>query len=422
MMQRFSRRDDSGVAMLTVILVGVVLTGLALVSADLSISNLRNAGRDRVAGGALGAAEAGLARGIAHIRQNSVGELATSSWGSSASPTQLTFSDGGEAEVWIETVQPFQPPTHKVGTYVIHSEGTSGEGPGLRRLTQRVTVKPLQLPLGVYAQRIALNGTPQTFQQSVFSQTCISGREKMIFNGQDEFYGIPSAAHSAQWISEGNGACAANNPRNIHKPSVGNCNPAYPNDQDLQGGPTGSSACATAGTTDSFFDVGALAAYGQTLPESVLKTLRAKARSIGQYWETTTWTPPDPNVHPDAIIYFKLGANQKVNISTDLDGYNVDPATCAPRRTVIVVVENNSVANGGLDFQSNANLMGGMFVPKGTFAYRGTSTFTGPINAHLIDQWNGNATSQLTSCYLADLPGGLLDVRAERFHEDDTVS
>lgn len=418
---RLQRHDDTGVAMLTTILVGVVIMGLALVATNVSISNLKNAGRDRVAGGAFGAAEAGIARAVAYIRKNSVGELGSSEWGSSVSPKQLTFSDGGSAKVWIQTVQAFAPPTVPLGTYLIHSEGRSGEGPGLRKLTQSITVAPFRFPMGVYAQEIKLNGTPQTFRQSVFSENCIIGREKMSFSGTDAFYGIPSAAHSAKWIATGNGACSAMNNNNIHRSNP--CNGAYPNDRDAQGANPVGDPCAAAGTTDSSFDSAKLAAYGQQLPASILGALRAKAQAIGQYWTSTTgWTPPDPAVHPDAVIYFKIGANRTLNIANDLDAYNIDPATCTPKRSVIVVVENDSVGNGGLDLQSNANLMGGIFVPKGNFAYRGTSTFTGPINAHTITQWNGNATSQLTPCYLADLPGGLLDVRTEVFHEDDTTS
>lgn len=413
-----ARGDDSGVAMMTTILIGIIIMGLGLVATNVSMSNLKNAGRDRVAGGAFGSAEAGIARAVAYIRANSVGELATNEWGSSTNPKQLTFADGGSAKVWIQAVQAFAPPSVKKGKYLIHSEGRSGEGPGLRRLTQSLTVEPFRFPMGVYAQEIKLNGTPQTFRQSVFSENCISGREKMVFSGTDAFYGIPSAANSAKWISTGNGGCSETNSRNIHR--SGPCHPTYVHDRDAQGANPSGGTCQTSGTPDSSFDAAKLAAFGQQLPASVLGTLRAKAQAIGQYWESTTWTAPDPTVHPDAVIYFKLGANSTLNISTQLAGYNVDPATCTPKRSVIIVVENASVGTGGLDLQSNSNLMGGIFVPKGNFAYRGTSTFTGPINAHTIQQWNGTATSQLTACYLADLPGGLLDVRTEVFHEDDT--
>ena len=39
--------------------------------------------------------------------------------------------------------------------------------------------------------------------------------------------------------------------------------------------------------------------------------------------------------------------------------------------------------------------------------------------ADTIEQWNGNATSQLTSCFLQNLPGGLMSVKSTRFREVD---
>ena len=58
------RSGDSGAALMTVLMAGAILTASALVMVNLSLTNLRNAGRDRVAGGAMGAAEAGLSEGV----------------------------------------------------------------------------------------------------------------------------------------------------------------------------------------------------------------------------------------------------------------------------------------------------------------------------------------------------------------------
>ncbi len=421
--------DDRGVAIMTTIMIGAVLTATAVFLVDVSTSNLRNAGRDRVAGGAYGAAEAGIAQAVAYMRLRGVGDLSCSPgctanpWGSSTSPQELSFSDGRTARVWIEKIEPFNPPAVRHGTYKVHSEGSSGQGPGLRRLEQTVRVDPFRFPMGVYAQRIELNGSPKTFQQSLFSDSCILGREKMTFEGIDSYYGIPAGAHSAQYIREGNsGVCGGGNTKNIHSTGVCPAKTEYWNDQDLEGNVLDGTSCYSSSNpvrTTSHFNAVELAKYGLKVPASVLAALRAKAQSMGQYWESGQWTPPDPTVHPDAVIYFKVSAGDTINIANELDGYNVNPDTCTPRRSVIVIVDNESVGAGGLQLQSNANLMGALLVPNGEFAYRGMSTFTGPINANTIKFWNGTSKSKLTDCYVDNMPGGLLDLRLTRFHEVD---
>ena len=54
-------------------------------------------------------------------------------------------------------------------------------------------------------------------------------------------------------------------------------------------------------------------------------------------------------------------------------------------------------------------------IEQGTVAV----TWTGTIWADTIEQWNGNATSQLTSCFLQNLPGGLMSVKSTHFREVD---
>jgi hypothetical protein len=136
--RRARERDgESGAALLTVMLAGAILTAVAVVGATVSINNLKNAGRDRVAGGAMGAAEAGIAEAITYLATQGVGRITCSPscgvanpWGNSASPQVIAFPDGRRAEVWVQVVQAFSPPAAPVGTYKIHSYGTDGSGPG----------------------------------------------------------------------------------------------------------------------------------------------------------------------------------------------------------------------------------------------------------------------------------------------------
>jgi len=425
-MFRRAGRDDAGVALLTVIFAGAVITALAMVAATVSLNNLRNAGRDRVAGGALGAAEAGLAEAVSYLSTSTAGELAcspacaTNPWGNQASPKSITFPDGRVAKVYITVVQSFAPPAQKLALYKIHSTGTSGTGPGTRVLEQTVTGKPAEIPIGVYANTINVSGTPQTYAESVFTKNCISGRNQMRFGtALDPYFGIPPSAHSVKWISEKNSGCSATEANNIHKSAA--CNPAYPYDQDLQGGPIGS-PCSAPNNTSKFTQAD-LDTYGRGLTENELALLRTQAKSIGQYWTSPNgWVPPNPNVYPHAVIFFDVGPNDTVNIQSELDSYYWDGATCTnptTPRTLIIVINNSSSGSGGLVLNSNSKLSGAIFVQRGKLSFNGSVTWTGTIWADVIERWNGAATAQLTPCFLKYLPGGLMRITPTRFREVD---
>jgi hypothetical protein len=427
-MSRIRRRveGDSGAALMMVLMAGAILTASALVVVNLSLTNLQNAGRDRVAGGAMGAAEGALAEGVNYLETHLAGSVncspacATNTWGNASSPTQLTFPDGGTASVWIEVLQAFNPPAAKVATYKIHAVGRSGTGPGQRVLEQTVTGKPLSIPIGVYATNITMNGTPQTFQESVFSKNCIGGRNQMTFGTQpDAYFGITPAAHSTQWIYENNGSCSATNNKNIHK--AGPCNTTYPNDQDAQGAAVASPCLPVDGT--SRFTQSDLDGYGKGLNDDELANLRAQAQAQGNYWTSgTSWTPPNAATTPNAVIFFDLpasGPTATVTIQNELDSYAWDGQCATTPKTLIIVVNNTTSGNGGATVNSNVALAGALFVQHGTLQFNGTATWTGTIWADTIEQWNGNATSQLTSCFLQNLPGGLMSVKSTRFREVD---
>jgi len=418
------RARDEGVAMVTVLLVGVMLLGIGVAAAGMSIANLRNAGRDRVAGSAMGSAEAGIADAISYLRTASATSLncspgcSSNPWGNETTPQAVTYPDGGSAEVYITVDQAFAPPTSMSAVFTIHSDGTAGSGPGRRILEQTVTAEPLSFPIGVYANEIALNGTPQTFQESVFSKECISGRNKMVFDGTDIYHGIPASAHSAKWISEKNSPCDPDENDNIHEDDA--CNSAYPYDQDAQGGPTTDPDCAGVPGGTSYFDQAALDTYGRPLNANELAVLRATAQSQGQYYQNTTAvTPPDPSVYPNAVLFFDVGPDQTVSIQNELDAYDWDGDCANPVRTLVIVVNNSSVGSGGLKLNANADLAGAMFVQTGNLAFNGTATWTGTMFSNTISQWNGNATSQLTACFLQNLPAGLMSVTTTTFRELD---
>ena len=442
-MQRI-RRDERGVAMVTVLLVSAVLTALGITVTQVSLSNLGNAGRDRVAGGALGAAEAGVARAIAYINMNNTHALScspacsTNPWGNSASPEVVDFPDGRQAYVWIEPVQPYMPPSYRVGIYKVHSVGTAGSGPGKRTLEVTVEVKPMEFPLGIFTKdKLNNGGTGSVYNESVYSDSCIDNRDKMTFSGIDAYYGIPSAAHSTKYITNANlGAAGCENNlatvrttdnKALHRASVGTCNPSFPYDRDNTplGGPfPGGSSCSSAPnqyTSSSLFNLDMLKAepynfLPRGLTDAQYQLLRARAQALGTYYTTTSppsW--PTAATMPNAVLYFKVPAGQEVNIQTELNSYAWanDPSCIMQHPTIVIVVEG-----GNLRLNSNSKIAGAVFVPDGQMTYNGGAQLVGTVFTKQLFM-TGNSQVSLNDCYTRATPGGVLEIKPTRFREVD---
>jgi uncharacterized protein (UPF0333 family) len=434
------RRDERGVAMITALLVAAVLTALGLTVTQVAFSNMTNAGRDRVASGALGAAEAGVTRAIAYINKNNTHALncspncATNPWGSSANPQTISLPDGRTAKVYIKQIQEYAPPAYKVGTYKIYSVGTAGAVPGQRTLEVTVEVKPLAFPLGIFTHdKINNGGTSSVTSESVLSDSCVDNRSHINFTGTDAYYGIPAAAHSTQYITEANlQACdpsltnvKANDRNAIHRSST--CSSTYPYDQDgapLGGAfPLGSSCTTAAGqyTSSSLFTMQMLTndPYNflpRGLTDAQYALLKARAQANGTYY--TTPTPPSWPVASSVsnpVLYFKLSPGQEVNLQGDLNtfAWSNDP-TCALQHPAVVIV----VEGGDLHINSNASLSGAVFVPDGTLTYNGGAVLIGTVFTKSLVM-TGNANISLNDCYTRGTPGGVLDVRPVRFREVD---
>lgn len=444
MMQRF-RRDERGVAMITSLLVGFVLTGLGLTVAQVSVSNLSNAGRDRVASGALGAAEAGVTRAIAFIKKNNTHALTCSpacptlGWGNSTTPQTVSLPDGRQARVWIEKLQPYAPPVTKVGVYRIHSVGTSGSGPGKRTLQVTIEVRPLAFPLGIFTHdKINNGGTGSVTSESVFSDSCIDSRNNLTFTGIDAYYGIPAAAHSTAYITTANlsycendlNAVRLTDNKAVHRAAVGTCNSTYPYDRDSAplGGPfPAGSACGSAPnqyTTSSNFDLAMLKAdpfnyLPRGLTDAQYTLLRSRAQADGTYYTTTTppsW--PNATTSPNPILYFKLTTGQEVNIQTELNSYAwTSDASCALQHPAVVIV----VEGGDLRVNSNSSISGAVFTPDGTFTYAGGAQLVGTLFAKQL-KMTGNANISVNECYAKSTPGGVMEVKPIRFREVDRPS
>ena len=457
MIRRLRRvaRGDSGMAMLTTIMVMAVLTGFAVTVSVVSINNSQNAGRDRQAGEALNLAEGGVAQAVEYMRAKGVGELtcyetvyATNpsdpscadavAWGNPdpAKSQKVTLGPDRNYRVWIGVIQAPSVLTSHVGRYLVHSEGLSGSGPGARRIQMELTVKPFTFPLGVFGDDITAGGNIGVTNESVFAKNCVNQREKISFAGAvDLAYGIPPAVHSAQYINYATNGCSSNDNKNIHDPKPrgsGVCysgsHPPISNgiyDQDLLGGPlTGPDGvnCLGAGggyPQTSKFDEAALRSYGyQTggLSKAEFDALRTRAKAMGTYYKTPV-SPALPAsfaaANPDAVLFYDLSnSGGTVSIQqADIPGF--DSTWCGQRSLVIVVL------NGDLTFNGGVNMVGALFVPQGTIKGTGGATLIGTVFARRLDSITGGFNSSLQPCFFDGFPGGLLKVTGSRFVEVD---
>ena len=217
---RLGSTDDTGAALITVVIFLAVAGVLASTVALVAIHGNQNAGRDRQAASALQTADAGVAQAVQLMRTTATGyfncleDTSTSpstlsatcssnpaGWTSPVSP-EIVRSDGAHYPdatgtwdqtvcdhtalpcfaVWVGTIQQYTPfheniPNSGSAVYRIHSTGLAGNGPGARSVVVDVQVKPAAFPIGVYADSFDSGGTFGVNHESLFSKGCINHRE-----------------------------------------------------------------------------------------------------------------------------------------------------------------------------------------------------------------------------------------------------
>jgi hypothetical protein len=471
--RRVNVRDDHGLAMLTAITVLALLTAIGLTVTTLGVNNLQNANRDRQAGAALGASDAGVAQAIEYIRGNGVGGLncpeaqlalcpdnnatGPSGWTNPSNPKQVPLASGVVgctaasdcARVWIGTVQQFAPPLVKTGIYRIHSNGVYGNGPGARNVAVDITVTPDAFPIGVFGEQISGNGGTRLYNESLFARSCISPRDTgngngTKFSGIDPYWGIPAAAHTTSHISTAN-ACSSSGYIHASSPATKHCPDGtgynalavatMKYDQSGDGGAVSStSACYHSylkadGTTyypendSTLFTTADLQKYGyrpRGLTDSQYSGLKSRAQAQGLY-----------NVSPGSInaavttllaggtsqpvLYFDNGDVSLSYSNFPSGAFERAPSgTCSPRSVVVVVEHGNLTWQGG-----NSNWFdGAFFVPDGTWTGNGGYNILGTLWANNVSL-GGNEQFQLDSCYVTNAHGAILDIKTKSFREDD---
>ena len=486
--QRPRHPDDQGFAMLAVLLVMAVLGVLTVTAASLTVSNIGNSGRDRQALGALSSSEAGVAQAVQYLRGTGLANLSciepavgvapgstcttsANPWVNALNPKQIRV-DGNVGvcvgssdcfKVWIGTIQTYvpscsarraSPPGHCYGKYRIHSTGLAGNGPGARRLSVDVQVRPLTYPLGVFAeQSLSGNGNVGLHYLSIFTAGCMSNRQDDSHNGSgvkfawdavnsrpalDLIYDQPAAAHAVGNISTSNTNCDSGGGGSpIH--AISACNLAFRFDQDgsANAGPLlNSLGCLGAYTradgsrypTTSKFTLAELTnTYGyrpRGLTDAQYDQLRSTAQSQGTYNVAagsiaSTLSSLVAAGISSPVLYWDNGP---VSLkATDFPAAflrNVDAtASCLSSNLTIVVAgaSNSLTYQGG---NSAPFLSAAIFVPDGALRGQSGRNTIGTVYAKIIDL-GGNIDFYMDNCFASNPPGATLEVEVTNWREDD---
>ena len=259
-------RGESGVAMVTVLFVGAALTAVASVAAFTSVRELQATGDDRRASEALAVAEAGIDRFIEVVKSGQVhwGELRLAGCDADHPPVQLSgqLDAARSFNVSFTAYNPFGTTTaqREAPAACVASENNSrhpspktrqffaitstGQAPAATRVVRQVVlISTVGLPIGVYAEGVNMNGTPDFNGVSFLSRFDVEGREKMGFSGVDPYYTladfwpgqsstihVPASVHTMGNIY----LKAANQENSVEHPPSLNCTANKPGSQAAQ--------------------------------------------------------------------------------------------------------------------------------------------------------------------------------------------
>lgn len=479
MMRRF--RAESGVAMVTVLLVGATLTGVSSAAALLAISDFRGVGDDRRSAEVLAIADAGIDRFLIEVRAGDYNWKNLSEAGCLKTPprfsgqigngsfdAQFTIYDATKAAEYRTPKSPWTAandtdtsyPNPCVGRsnnvrsnpplqFAITSTGTvtgaSGAVAAKRVVRQIVTVGAAGLPVGVYADKISGGGTPNASNISLLTPGDLTGRDKIDFAGNDAYYlksdfysgqpsvPVPAAAHATGTVFVKN---SAENPPSPNCTSSGEY--AWDGSKD---GTSAGTACAGGNAPTSLFNTSNLnQVVKQPMPSAQeLATLKATAQSKGFYCGPSTST-----CTKDGAPYTLTG-NIK---TTDMAGLPSDDPTNDgdfvayfdfppgnPSANTVnwdAAIKTDPVSclpvpfravtlivrNANLRLTSGASVTGLIVLPEGKVDLGGTYSVHGTILAKEVSM-QGTGSVQLSQCWLDHMPGAELQATRIRWGELD---
>jgi hypothetical protein len=243
MMKRLREsRNERGIAMVTVLFIGAALTAVTSVATFATINEFRAGSDDRKAAEALSYAEAGIDRMIQYMKS---GKGNYNTFNRSGCPGALggdpTFTlptgavGNGTYSASVTVYNPFAanpadrfPPAACAGRpisphpgqdsdntyFVITSTGTAPQA--VRKVRQIVSLQPIGLPVGMFAENFILKAHPNYVGMTMQANGIITDRKNDEFDGNDPYYKIgdffpsvngrlltdpmPAAAHAGKGI------------------------------------------------------------------------------------------------------------------------------------------------------------------------------------------------------------------------------
>jgi hypothetical protein len=248
-------RDDAGVAMVTVILVGASLTVVASAGATIAIQDFRSGANDRRATEALTFAESGVDRMLLELRRGGYGWRRLNEAGCSLPPIAVPQGNLGSNRYYNAYLTVYKNdavPENRlpvVGTWepgqtwstandskpvctshdnvsprtpMLFAITSTGEHPTATRVVRQVVrISARGLPIGMYADSVNVQGgNPSAISISLITPGNVDGREKLEFTGYDPYYTLgyfwagqsmtvpaPAAVHARGTINCSKQAC-----------------------------------------------------------------------------------------------------------------------------------------------------------------------------------------------------------------------
>jgi len=459
---------EAGVAMITVLFIGAVLTVVGVTAATVAINELRAGLDDRKAAEALGYAEAGIDRLVLELKRGSFTwgdireagcerpslSLPAGAIGAGSFQADLVVYDPNaldEASRFPPTACLARPDPSSAHTFAITSTGVH---PTAKRVVRHVIkIAPLEIAMGISADRVDANGQAGMLSVSVLTPGDITGREKLGFTGVDPFYSLadfypgesastpmPAAAHAVGTIYFVGGG----QNQQEHPPSL-NCtaNPQGDLGQSLwDGSGSGGGITASCGgqvgwpPTSLFTDDDLQRiAPRKSLSDQEYITLREAARTSGLYCfneggtaqctvagvsqslSSTIQNGDLAGLPNNFVAYFDFASGSDPFSVGSTIKWKADVGPCSDTSSLNMSV-TLIIRNGSLSMQNGSTLTGAALVPEGAFDSSGSFQVHGVVSAEQV-RMRGGAEFQLSDCWVRNMPGALLDVTPLHWSELD---
>lgn len=492
---RKKTHDERGVALVTVLFVGAVMTVTVSAAAFIAVQEFRAANRDRGATTALALSEAGIDRTMQWIRSNKVpwryivlsGCAPTTVGGVEYREITLNGQIGnGTYSTTIKradecTPTPTSVPSPRVPQQMIlESTGctnnTAGSpcptGSSKRLVRQAVAVSARELPVGMSASRVDVQGRPTFRNMVVIARGIVNTRSQITVTGTDAYYkksdfypctsdplrteaagqcfnpgsandaAMPASVHSTDRIF------LTPNGRNEHPPNP-NCTAGYLWDGSVTGGTVTGTACGVnypnRPPTTLFTDLDAdRISRDPRLTEEDHLFFKSIAQQQGLYC-SNYGSPQSACVRgsnprlvcnaPCATISGDIDQNDVAGLGNyfvvyieyprgtdpqrNMLGWDVQsPAptqpcnTTVPANTMIVAI----VRNGG--FETKTPFMGAIFAEDGRYETGGNTVFEGTVAAQYI-RTRGSPTICNSQRWVDSVPGIFMQVVPLQWSEVD---